>query len=151
MRTTARCLLGALLLLGSCGAPARIGVVADAPPPAAAASPAWRETLSAAGSWRVRWRSAPSPIPVNAPFRLVVRVEDALDRAPAPADVTLSVDAGMPSHGHGMLRVPRVVPGEAGRFVVEDLLFHMPGPWELYLDVARDGIAERAQFSLEVD
>ncbi len=111
----------------------------------------WTSATSAAEGWRVRWRSEPSPIPVNQEFRLVVEVEDALDPGSSLSGVSLSVDAGMPAHGHGMNRVASVRRESDGRFVAEGLLFHMPGSWELYLDVARQGIAERAQFTIEVD
>jgi len=31
------------------------------------------------------------------------------------------------------------------------LRFHMPGRWELYFDVTRDGVLERAQIDLELE
>ncbi len=128
------------------GGPSDVVLERDAGAPAG-----WTSATSAAGSWRVRWRSEPSPIPTNEPFRLVVEVEDALEPGGSLSGVSLAVDAGMPAHGHGMNRQARVSRESDGRFVAEGLLFHMPGSWELYLDVARDGIAERVQFTLEVD
>jgi len=50
-----------------------------------------------------------------------------------------------------MNRVPAVVRVAEGSFAVEGMLLHVPGIWELYLDVAREGISERAQFSVRVE
>ena len=61
------------------------------------------------------------------------------------ADVELAVDAAMPEHGHGMNRVPKVGARPDGGFHAEGLLFHMPGKWQLYFDVTRGAVTERAQ------
>jgi len=118
---------------------------------APAAPPAWQgaaATLSNAGHWDVRWTSEPAPIPENEPFALTVWV---LDRDGELADVDLSVDAAMPEHGHGMNRVPRIVEREDGGFQVDGLLFHMPGRWELYFDVTRGALTERAQVEVVLE
>jgi hypothetical protein len=141
------------ILAWACGTPGEVGLVRSRPgaegqPPAAHG---WVAGTSADGTWRVRWRTEPSPIPINEPFRLIVEVAGARDPDAALDELTLELDAGMPAHGHGLQRVPRVTRAAAGRFTADGLLFHMPGAWELYLDVAREGIAERAQFSVVVD
>ena len=66
-------------------------------------------------------------------------------------DIELSVDAAMPEHGHGMNRVPSVAALGDGRFRAEGLLFHMPGRWEIYFDVTRGAITERAQADVELE
>jgi len=106
---------------------------------------------SNAGTYRVRWRPEPSPIPLNEGFSLEVWVADAEDPELALEAVELEVDAGMPDHGHGMIRTPRVTRLEAGHFEVEGMLFHMPGYWELYFDVRRGALSERAQFAVELE
>ncbi|WP_170363799.1 hypothetical protein [Ruegeria arenilitoris] len=41
----------------------------------------------------------------------------------------------MPAHRHGLNYVPEVSALGDGMFRVDDLLFHMPGLWELQADV----------------
>ena len=120
---------------------------AKPPPP----PPPWAEASvveSTTGRWEVRWVSTPTWIPDNEPFELRVWV---FDSAGELADVELAVDAAMPQHGHGMNRVPEVVPGEDGGFLVDGLLFHMPGRWELYFDITQGALTERAQVVIEFE
>ena len=65
-------------------------------------------------------------------------------------DISLTVDAAMPEHGHGMNRVPKIARADDGHFVVEGLLFHMTGRWELYFDITRGAVTERAQCEVEL-
>lgn len=48
----------------------------------------------------------------------------------------ISVDGGMPGHGHGLPTQPRITGqlGE-GRYVLEGLKFNMPGRWRLVFDL----------------
>jgi hypothetical protein len=50
-----------------------------------------------------------------------------------------------------MNRVPRIEKIGEGTFRVDGLFFHMPGKWELYFDVARGPLVERAQVAVEVE
>jgi hypothetical protein len=116
------------------------------------AAPAWEgasELASNAGHYLVRYRTAPDPIPWGDPFALDVWVFGP-DGSPVEG-VVLSVDAAMPEHGHGMNRVTKVTPAEHGGFDVAGMLFHMPGHWELYFDVTRGALTERAQIDVELD
>lgn len=73
------------------------------------------------------------------------------DACTKPAnDGTLSVDAAMPHHGHGMNVRPKVEALGGGRFRVTGLLFHMPGRWELMFDRTRNGLLERAQTTVQL-
>ena len=89
--------------------------------------------------------SAPNPYPVNELFGLVATVEEGCDPPRRPVDVRLRVDAAMPDHRHGMNTEAVVTSTGAGRFVVDGLLLHMPGRWELYFDVTDGAVTERAQ------
>jgi hypothetical protein len=100
------------------------------------------------GTYVVETRTSTAPIVVGAPFSLEVRV------APPPVadgDATVAVDAGMPAHGHGMNLVPRVRRVDEGTFAVDGMLLHMPGAWELYVDVTSAGETERATFAFDVE
>jgi hypothetical protein len=67
------------------------------------------------------------------------------------ADAALAPDAAMPEHGHGMTQVPRVEKVEPGHFRVSGMRFHMSGRWEMYLDVVRAGVTERAQATIVLE
>lgn len=103
------------------------------------------------GTYLLRWRATPALLPLAENFAIDVWVFDA--RAPdAPlADVTVDVDAGMPQHGHGLARRPRIARVEPGHWSAEGLRFHMPGRWELFFDVTRGARLERAQTSVVLE
>jgi hypothetical protein len=125
--------------------------------PAPVKPAAWanaRETASNGGTYRVLWRTSPDVIPRGQTFAIDAWVFAADDPKQAPLPLTnvkLDVDATMPEHGHGMNRIPKITRRDDGGFHVEGLLFHMPGRWELYLDVTSGAITERAQVKLELE
>jgi hypothetical protein len=82
------------------------------------------------------WTAEGGPIAVGRHFAIEVKV--------CPADAVLTrADAAMPEHRHGMNYRPSVKPLGDGRWRVEGLMFHMPGRWELQLDVQVAGRSER--------
>jgi hypothetical protein len=147
----ARAPIQLLCLLTACATSAP----APPPPPQPAPEPqppAWQDTAelaSNAGHYLVRYRTTPDPIPWGEPFELDVWVLGADGRA--LDDVSLSIDAAMPEHGHGMKRVPVVSAAGHGGFGVGGMLFHMPGHWELYFDLTRGALTERAQVDVELE
>lgn len=100
---------------------------------------------SAQGSYVVTLRTTPSPIPLNQPFEARITVTP--KKAPAAA-LTVEVDARMPEHFHGMNTGAKTAREPDGSFRTEGLLFHMPGRWELYVDIAEGGRTERAQLEV---
>ncbi len=86
------------------------------------------------GAAQAVWKVAGAPITVGKHFAIDVQV--------CPADAVLArVDATMPEHQHGMNYRPsiqRVGNAKDGRWRAEGLMFHMPGRWELRLDVRLD-------------
>jgi hypothetical protein len=106
---------------------------------------------SADGAWRVVYRLSGDAIPRGKPFTIDAWVF-AADAPELPrTDVELTMDAAMPEHGHGMNRVPRIERRRDGRFHAEGMLFHMPGKWELYFDVTRGPVTERAQIDVQLE
>lgn len=105
------------------------------------------KTTTSWGTYVVQVRAISAPIAVGVPFSLEVRVTP----APASDDAAIAVDAGMPSHGHGMNLVPRTHRTDGERFTVDGMLLHMPGAWELYVDVTSAGETERATFAFTVE
>jgi len=107
--------------------------------------------LSNDQTYWVQFTPSPDPIPLNQMFALRAWVCSAEDRTHPLTDVTLRADAAMPEHDHGMNTKPKVRADLDGSFAVGGMLFHMPGHWELYLDVTRAGVTERAQFPIELE
>jgi hypothetical protein len=103
--------------------------------PTAAACPLTEPALRQ-GAVQALWKLEGAPIKVGQHFTLDVQV--------CPAEAVLArVDAVMPEHRHGMNYRPSVKPLGEGRWRVEGLLFHMPGRWELRLDVQAAGQTQR--------
>ena len=143
-----------LVLLAACAGSGDAPSTARSPAPASDSSAAWKggtELLSNDGAWRFVYKVDDPGIRRGEPVSLEAWVFAADDPAKPRADVSLAVDAAMPQHGHGMNRVPRIEKRSDGSFRVDGLLFHMPGKWELYFDVARGPLVERAQTDVEVE
>lgn len=127
------------------------GCASSLPPPGTPPGPGLaRGRPSAGGSYYVVYVPAPDPIPLNQLFRLEVTVYEGRERSRAAVDAGLAVRGWMPEHEHGMSLVPEVRSLGDGRFAVEGMLFHMPGRWQLEMEVRRGGATERATFELEV-
>ncbi len=103
----------------------------------------WQSAQSNNGHYTVRWRTIPAQIPLRDPFGLQVQVHDKATGQPSEAE--LKVSARMPHHAHGMNVEPTVTRTGAGTWEVQNMLFHMPGYWELYFDLRDSGRMERTQ------
>ena len=92
-----------------------------------------------------------TPQPLRPRKLLTVRVtlRDADGRAVDGAQI--SVDGGMPQHGHGLPTRPRVTgnPGD-GVYEIEGLRFNMGGWWELRLAIAGPLGADTVTFHLDI-
>jgi hypothetical protein len=87
------------------------------------------------GAVQAAWAVASPPIAVGKHFALDIQV--------CPLDAVLSrVDATMPEHRHGMNYRPSLKRLGPGQWRAEGLLFHMPGRWQLRLDVQTAGGTE---------
>ncbi len=91
-------------------------------------------------AWRVEGADA---VPLAQPFALRVRL--------CPPEATLlALDATMPAHRHGMNYRPTLVPLGGGVWRVEGLLWHMPGAWELRLDLRHAGRTQVLRQGIEL-
>jgi hypothetical protein len=106
-----------------------------------------RKTQSNAGGYTVTLEIHPDPIPLNQPFDVILTV---VPTAKAPSELDVQVDARMPAHFHGMNRIPRMTRTGGDSWKAEGLLFHMPGSWELYVDITQGGATERAQLDVDL-
>lgn len=84
------------------------------------------ETLRSDG-FSVNFSIEPEDIQVGQPFSLVMRICE----NGKPWSGGLDVDAGMPSHGHGMNYRLEIQAAGGGAYNANGLVFHMPGEWRL--------------------
>jgi len=90
-----------------------------------------------------------TPVPVGAMHAWTVTVTTP---GGAPADnVAISVDGGMPQHGHGLPTRPKVTKDlGGGRHLIEGMKFNMPGWWTLTVSIDGNEGTESATFNLEL-
>jgi hypothetical protein len=90
-------------------------------------------------AWKVEGAPIAAVIKQSKLFAIEVQI--------CPANAVLTrVDATMPEHQHGMNYRPslqRIGDAKEGRWRADGLMFHMPGRWELRLDVRADGRTEK--------
>ncbi len=70
----------------------------------------------------------------------------------APLDhATISIEGGMPQHGHGLPTAPKVTQelGD-GRYLIEGMKFNMPGWWTLTLYIEGSAGSDQATFNLNL-
>jgi hypothetical protein len=87
----------------------------------------------------VAMHTVPDRIEVGKHFTLELTVCAKAGKSPE----SVQVDAHMPAHRHGMNYTARVVPSPGGAYRAQGLLFHMPGRWEIVVDLRRDGKGDR--------
>ena len=71
-------------------------------------------------------------IPLAQPFSAQIDVCD------GGAITEFELDAIMPAHQHGMNYVPDITDLGSGSFRADGLVFHMPGVWELQIEVTQE-------------
>ena len=89
--------------------------------------------------YMVAFRPDPMRIEVGEPFALLFNV---CTKNGNPAEL-VAVDATMPDHKHGMNYRPTIVAAGDGRYRAQGMVFHMPGRWELAIDVRAGEESER--------
>jgi hypothetical protein len=62
----------------------------------------------------------------------------------------LAVEPWMPEHGHGSSAVPTATDEGHGTWNLENILFTMPGAWELRITCTIAGVAERFVVAVDV-
>lgn len=118
------------------------------PPPADLDTSRTRTT--AQGIYQATIEPGLEPIPLNRlhSWTLTVRTPDG-----QPVEVAeITVDGGMPQHGHGLPTQPAVTRylGE-GRYLVEGMKFQMPGWWVVDFTITAGEKADSVRFNLVLD
>jgi hypothetical protein len=73
------------------------------------------------------------------------------DGVPVPL-ARITVDGGMPQHGHGLPTKPRVTRElSPGVYALEGMKFSMTGWWDLRLAIEAGGVSDKAVFNVIVD
>jgi len=99
------------------------------------------------GTFEVEYETEPSPIPLSEDFVIRTRVTDS--RGVWIDEASVVIDADMPTHDHGMNTIPTTTPVGDGWYETTGLLFHMPGPWQITIDITADGVYETAVMPYE--
>jgi len=89
--------------------------------------------------YMIAFRPEPMRIEVGEPFALLFNI---CTKDGNPAEL-VAVEATMPEHKHGMNYRPTIVAGGDGRYRAEGMVFHMPGRWEVAMDVRAGEESER--------
>jgi hypothetical protein len=99
-------------------------------------------------SYAVDYTSEPES-PVVGTNQLMLHVTNAEGEPVAGATVT--VEAFMPAHGHGMASPPDVMETEPGSYHVTGLIFSMPGEWEITIGITVGDDTESVVVVLDVE
>ena len=115
----------------------------------AAALPAWACTPALEGT---RLESARHVLTYNAAPQIssFFAIDVAACAKAGAAPKTLTVDAHMPEHRHGMNYAPKVTTLAPGRWRAEGLMLHMPGNWEFVLVVDGERMTHRKEVLGEI-
>jgi hypothetical protein len=90
-----------------------------------------------------------SPLKVRKMTSVNVRLTDA--RGAAVEGATITVDGGMPQHGHGLPTSPRVTKSHGdGVYQIDGVRFNMGGWWEFRLAIASPAGADTITFNLDL-
>ena len=102
-----------------------------------------------AAHFSVAYTTDPAVIPVNAFHAWTITVTEK-DGKPVN-DAEISVDGGMPAHGHGLPTQPQVTKqlGD-GKYLIEGVKFSMPGEWEMKFTIKAEGMEETVVRTVEV-
>ena len=96
------------------------------------ALPAAHRLLAENSKLQLAFAPQPAPLPLGRHFALDIVLCPAAGQA---MPNTLTVDADMPAHRHGMNYRATVTPLGDGRFRAEGLLLHMPGRWRFSFEL----------------
>ena len=97
--------------------------------------------------FRVFYASNKTPLPLNQIHSWTLHVETA-DGLPVE-NAEISIDGGMPQHGHGLPTSPQVTENlGGGDYLVEGMKFQMLGWWEVRLAISAAGQSDTATFNL---
>lgn len=106
--------------------------------------------LSDQGIFNVSYNSSISPIRINQIHEWTIHVESSDGQL--FEQVAISIDGGMPQHGHGLPTEPRMTQDLGnGDYLVEGMKFNMPGWWTVTFNITTGDLSDSVTFNLVVD
>lgn len=103
--------------------------------------------LSDKGIFQIAFTPALDPIAINQMHSWTLHVATA-DQQPV-TDATITVDGGMPQHGHGLPTQPQVTQNLGkGTYLVEGIKFQMGGWWEVKYRITSGDKSDQVTFNL---
>lgn len=103
--------------------------------------------LTDQGLFRVSYTSDTTPPSLNQIHTWTIHVETA-DGQPVK-NAEISVDGGMPQHGHGLPTSPQVTQNlGGGDYLVEGMKFQMLGWWEVKFLITANGQSDTVTFNI---
>ena len=103
--------------------------------------------ISEQALFRGSWASRLQPITINQIHTWTIHVETPDGQPIENGQIT--VDGGMPQHGHGLPTQPKVTQYLGrGDYQVEGMKFNMPGWWVVKFQVTANGRSDTLQFNL---
>ncbi|MFP4598508.1 MAG: FixH family protein [Persicimonas sp.] len=124
------------------------GDVDDADDADDADNEATEQVESEDGHFQASFTHEPAP-PQTGDAELHFELFDADEEA--VADATITVEPWMPGHGHGSPETPSVTETSAGNYHVTNIVYSMPGTWDLRIDVDTDEVSDRFVVTYEVE
>ena len=75
-----------------------------------------------------------------------------IERNNAPVSgESIVLTGGMQNHDHGLPTQPKITSEPApGRYILEGIRFHMPGLWEIIIDISGDGPQDTATIEFKL-
>lgn len=117
----------------------------DAPPPPNLDTSTTRKTEN--GLYTITIKPDIEPIVINQIHTWTLHVDGA-DGKPVE-NAVITVDGGMPQHGHGLPTEPKVTAYlGGGNYRVEGMKFQMTGWWEVKFNVTAAGKTDKVTFNL---
>jgi hypothetical protein len=105
--------------------------------------------MSEKGLFKVTMKPEVDPIPLREMHSWKINVQTKAGRAVIDASIT--VEGGMPEHGHGLPTQPEVTQNLGnGDYLVEGLKFSMNGWWVVKFSITSVGRADTATFNLQL-
>ncbi|CAN5722737.1 FixH family protein [soil metagenome] len=139
-------MLAAVSALSGCGR--LMAVVHGGPDRPAASEFGLGPRTTSTGLYRVVLEPV-EPLATRRLQKVHVRVVDTADRPVDGAEMT--VDGGMPQHGHGLPTRPRMTGGLGdGRYEIDGVRFNMGGWWEFKLAISAAAGTDSVTFNLDL-
>lgn len=105
-------------------------------------------TTSDASDLRVALYTSPRENPVRG--KNSVRLDITAENAELRSELDVRLKTLMPAMGHGSGTQPELVEIDGHRYTFENVVLHMPGVWELRVEVSGD-IQDELVFEFDVD